>query len=147
MCFVELLIAVLGVVVFCLTVIRIGDQECRGVVKNLIGAVLVFQMVFCYGFWFAVGFDEGLKAAKAGRSQPNMAAAERLHEKYQWVEVCVPFGSLCLAGLLLYAGLKDPQDDEPGWKRRHRERMHDEAFGEDDDDPLGRRYDRRRGDY
>ena len=149
MCCIEVIIAALGVAVFSMTHIRLGGQECRGAMKNLIGFVLVFQIVFCFGFFFVIGFEEGLKSAKAGRSQPNMAAMERLQKKYQWVEVCVPIGSVCLAGLLLYAGLKDPQDHEPDWQRRHRDRMHDGAFGpEDDGDPLGRLYGGRgRGDY
>jgi hypothetical protein len=143
---VQVLLAALGVGVFLTPAIRLGGQECRGFAKNAVGAVLVLQLVLVFGFWFAIGFDQGLKTAKAGKSQPNMAAIERLHQKYQWVEVCVPVGAACVAGILLYVGLKDP-DDEPDWQRRHRDRMHDEAFGPEDDDPLGRRYGGRGGRY
>lgn len=146
LCFLQLGLAALGVAVMRKESIRVGGQECGGPFPVMIGLVLILQFVVCLAFGFKVGFEEGQKAARNGRSQPDYEAVRKMQEKYLWVDVCVPVGALCLAGVLLYAGLRDPSG-EPEWKQTIRDRRHDEAFGPDDDaDPLGRRYDRR-GDF
>lgn len=148
LCYLQIGLAALGVAVARKDAIRVGGQECGGPFPVMIGLVLILQCVVSLLFGFKVGIEEGRKAARAGKSQPDYAAVRQMQEKYLWVDVCLPVGALCLAGILLYAGLKDPQA-EPEWKQKLRDRMHDEAFGPDDDgDELGRRYGGRgRGDY
>ena len=115
LCFLQLGLAALGAAVMRKETIRVGAQECGGPFPMMIGLVLILQFVVCLAFGFKVGFEEGQKAARAGRSQPDAAALQKLQTKYLWVDVCVPAGALCLAGILLYAGLRDPS--EPEWKR------------------------------
>lgn len=122
LCFLQLALAALGVAVMRKKAIRVGGQVCGGSFPMLIGLLLLIQFVVCVGFGFAIGFEEGMKSAKAGKSQPNVAAIEKLQQKYLWVDVCVPIGALCLSGLLLYAGLKDPPSAEPEWEETLPER-------------------------
>ena len=128
LCFLQLGLAVLGVQVMRMPTIRVGKQVAYAPFPFLIGLVLVAQFAICLLYGFKVGYEEGQKALKEGRKDVDIVS---IQSRNLWVDICSPVGGLCLCGILLFIGLREPIKDEypgvPEWKKKLLKKMQEES--------------------